>query len=68
MPSGLGGGGHDEMVTSMRSIGALRPRTEVPESENDVKPVVVRGSSLTGLSARRAPGFKRSAYLYVVSC
>lgn len=67
MPSGLGGGGHGEMVESMRLIGALRSSTEVPESEKEAKPVAVRSSSSTGLSARRARGFKRSVYLYLVS-
>ncbi|KAJ9687581.1 hypothetical protein PVL29_016173 [Vitis rotundifolia] len=66
MPSGLGGGGHGEMVESMRLIGALRPSTEVPESEKETKPVAVRSSSSTGLSARRAREFKRSVYLYLL--
>lgn len=67
MPPGVGGGGHDEMVESMRLIGALRPSSEVTESDNEVKPVAVRSSSSTGLSARRARELKRSVYLYVVS-
>ncbi|XP_034701803.1 probable ion channel SYM8 isoform X2 [Vitis riparia] len=66
MPSGLGGGGHGKMVESMRLIGALRPSTDVPESEKEAKPVAVRSSSSTGLSARRARGFKRSVYLYLL--
>ncbi|RVW28157.1 putative ion channel POLLUX [Vitis vinifera] len=66
MPSGLGGGGHGEMVESMRLIGVLRSSTEVPESEKEAKPVAVRSSSSTGLSARRARGFKRSVYLYLL--